>query len=81
MSDYFSTATALQAHEANILRNLRSHLAEELRREADAYDLRALDMDDTHAQEQEWIAFGLRIAAAKVDVPRPLEEYRAVELA
>jgi len=68
--DYFTAATALQRHEANILRRLREHLAQELRTEAEAYELRAtLEADPADRREQEWIAYGLRIAAAKVDVP------------
>jgi len=67
-TDYFNAATALQRHESNILRRLREHLAQELRTEAEVYELRAtLEADPADRREQEWIAYGLRIAAAKVD--------------
>lgn len=67
--DYFTTATALQAHEANVLRNYRSHEAEQLRKIADDYGMRALDSADT--TERAWlegVSEGLRVAAAELDV-------------
>jgi hypothetical protein len=69
VADYTTTALALQRHEANILRRYKAWEAEQLRAMADGYELRAEDpLDDvTDAKELIWIAFGLRIAAAKVD--------------
>jgi hypothetical protein len=68
VSDYFATTTALQRHEANTVNAWRRYMAAHLRAEADAYDLRALECPEhTDQRELEWISFGLRIAAMKVE--------------
>ena len=66
ITEYFTTATALQRHEANCINAYRKHIAKVLRDEADAYDLRALEADPSEARELSWISYGLRIAATKV---------------
>lgn len=65
--DYAAALTAVQAVELRAVRRYRAWQAEELRSEADGYDLRALTADPSDVKELEYIAFGLRIAAAKVD--------------
>ena len=67
MIDYFTAATALQRHEMNVIRQYRAHAADQLRAEADQYDLKALTADASDQKELEWIAFGLRIAAVRVE--------------
>ena len=63
----FSSLAALQRHVAEHLIEYRRCAAESLRRDAEGYELRALTADHADAKELEWIAYGLRVAAAKVD--------------
>ena len=67
--DYFATATALQAHEANVVRNYRRGMAEkyrELAAEADEKALREADVTEQELLTREAATF--RWAAAIVDV-------------
>ena len=67
--DYFSTATALQQHEANVIRNYRRGMAEkyrELAAEADEKALREADVTEQELLTREAATF--RWAAVIVDV-------------
>ena len=63
----FASMAELQNVIARHLIEYRREIAESLRRDAEGYELRALSADHTDAKELEWIAYGLRVAAAKVD--------------
>ena len=63
----FASMAELQNVIARHLLEYRREIAESLRRDAESYELRALSADHVDAKELEWIAYGLRVAAAKVD--------------
>ena len=63
----FASMAELQNVIARHLIEYRREIAESLRRDAEGYELRALSADHVDARELEWIAYGLRVAAAKVD--------------
>ena len=65
-ADYFATATALQTHEANTIREFARVKAELLRQQADVLDLEALHCyhDASERAKLEGRAEGLREAAA-----------------
>ena len=63
----FASMAELQNVIARHLIEYRREIAESLRRDAEGYELRALTADHVDAKELEWIAYGLRVAAAKVD--------------
>ena len=63
----FASMAELQNVIVRHLIEYRREIAESLRRDAEGYELRALSADHVDARELEWIAYGLRVAAAKVD--------------
>jgi len=68
--DYFATATALQTHEANVIRNYRRDMAQkfrELAAEAEAKALHEADVTEQELLVREAATF--RWAAAISDVP------------